>query len=223
MQAFDMFASNPLEGNAYGGSPPANPSKHWKSLQNARQRIGLMLVAHAKAQPQALLPHVALVANKIQELWAAGFIGTNEQCTLYDVVLAAASIADVQLQKQVTAAAIADSLTKGGLLCVLQSPQTAVTCAAAPVCELLHVLLHPVADLIAMQHQQSLTPLLSRGCFTEFVCLQFKCCYCQSCNFQSFVPKICTCAEKTAAYASFRPCKHLHVQPMLLHSNHISS
>ena len=96
-----MYAANPLEGNAYGGIPPAKPTPRWKELQTARQRVGLMLVAHAKAQPQALLPHLADLANKTQELWAAGIIGTNEQSTLYDVVLAAASGADVQLQKQV--------------------------------------------------------------------------------------------------------------------------
>lgn len=96
-----MYATNPLEGNAYGGIPPAKPIPQWKELQTARQRIGLMLVAHAKAQPQALLPHLADLANKTQELWAAGVIGTNEQSTLFDVVLAAASGADLQLQKQV--------------------------------------------------------------------------------------------------------------------------
>ena len=131
LQAFDMYASNPLEGNAYGGSPPADPSPQWKHLQTARQRIGLMLVAHAKAQPQALLPHVADVANKTQELWAAGLIGTNEQCTLYDVVLAAASIAEVQLQKQVTATATAGMLTQTfSMSC--RSPPRALTCAAIP-------------------------------------------------------------------------------------------
>ena len=96
-----MYVTNPLEGNAYGGIPPAKPTPQWKELQTARQRIGLMLVAHAKAQPQALLPHLADLANKTQELWAAGVIGTNEQSTLFDVVLAAASGADLQLQKQV--------------------------------------------------------------------------------------------------------------------------
>lgn len=101
LQAFDMYANNPLEGNAYGGIPPAKPTPQWKELQTARQRIGLMLVAHAKAQPQALLPHLADLANKTRELWAAGVIGTNEQSTLFDVVLAAASGADLQLQKQV--------------------------------------------------------------------------------------------------------------------------
>ena len=101
LQAFDMYAANPLESNAYGGIPPAKPSPQWKELQTARQRIGLMLVAHAKAQPQALLPHLAALANKTQELWAAGVIGTNQQSTLFDVVLAAASGADLQLQKQV--------------------------------------------------------------------------------------------------------------------------
>ncbi|KAL3150212.1 hypothetical protein ABBQ32_000071 [Trebouxia sp. C0010 RCD-2024] len=100
-KAFNMYATNPLEGNAYGGIPPAKPTPQWKELQTARQRIGLMLVAHAKAQPQALLPHLAALANKTQELWAAGVIGTNEQSTLFDVVLAAASGADLQLQKQV--------------------------------------------------------------------------------------------------------------------------
>jgi len=53
-----MYTSNPLEGNAYGGVPPAKPTPEWKELQTARQRVGLMLVAHAKAQPQALLPHL---------------------------------------------------------------------------------------------------------------------------------------------------------------------
>ena len=96
-----MYVTNPLEGNAYGGIPPAKPTPQWKELQTARQRIGLMLVAHAKAQPQALLPHLAHLANKTQELWATGVIGTNEQSTLFDVVLAAASGADLQLQKQV--------------------------------------------------------------------------------------------------------------------------
>lgn len=101
LQAFDMYTSNPLEGNAYGGVPPAKPTPEWKELQMARQRVGLMLVAHAKAQPQALLPHLAALANKIQEMWAAGVIGTNEQSTLFDVILAAAAGADIQLQKQV--------------------------------------------------------------------------------------------------------------------------
>lgn len=96
-----MYTSNPLEGNAFGGVPPAKPTPEWKELQTARQRIGLMLVAHAKAQPQALLPHLAALANKIQELWAGGVIGTNEQSTLFDVILAAAAGADIQLQKQV--------------------------------------------------------------------------------------------------------------------------
>ena len=95
-----MYTSNPLEGNAYGGIPPAKPSPEWKELQMARQRVGLMLVAHAKTQPQALLPHLAALANKIQEMWAAGVIGTNEQSTLFDVILAAAAGADIQLQKQ---------------------------------------------------------------------------------------------------------------------------
>ncbi len=101
-QAFDMYTSNPLEGNAYGGVPPAKPTPEWKELQTARQRVGLMLVAHAKAQPQALLPHLAALANKIQEMWASGAIGTNEQSTLFDVILAAAAGADIQLQKQVS-------------------------------------------------------------------------------------------------------------------------
>ena len=101
MQAFDMYTSNPLEGNAYGGIPPAKPTPEWKELQTARQRVGLMLVAHARAQPQALLPHLAALANKTQEMWAGGVIGTNEQSTLFDVILAAAAGADIQLQKQV--------------------------------------------------------------------------------------------------------------------------
>lgn len=100
-KAFDMYTSNPLDGNAYGGVPPAKPTPEWKELQTARQRVGLMLVAHAKAQPQVLLPHLAALANKIQEMWASGAIGTNEQSTLYDVILAAAAGADIQLQKQV--------------------------------------------------------------------------------------------------------------------------
>ena len=98
-----MFTSNPLEGNAHGQVPPAKPTPEWKELQTARQRIGLMLVAHAKAQPQALLPHLAALANKTQEMWSVGVIGTNEQSTLYDVILAAAAGADLALQKQVIA------------------------------------------------------------------------------------------------------------------------
>ena len=96
-----MFNSNPLEGNGHGQVPPAKPTPEWKELQTARQRIGLMLVAHAKAQPQALLPHLAALANKTQDMWSAGVIGTNEQSTLYDVILAAAAGADLALQKQV--------------------------------------------------------------------------------------------------------------------------
>lgn len=126
-KAFDMYATNPLEGNAYGGIPPAKPTPQWKELQTARQRIGLMLVAHAKAQPQALLPHLAALANKTQELWAAGVIGTNEQSTLFDVVLAAASGADLQLQKQVV------EWVLGGVRTEWQSPafQAALASPAA--------------------------------------------------------------------------------------------
>lgn len=96
-----MFSSNPLEGNSQGGVPPAKPTPEWKELQTARQRIGLMLLAHAKAQPQVLLPHLAALASKSQELWQAGTININEQSTLYHVILAAAAGADVALQKQV--------------------------------------------------------------------------------------------------------------------------
>ena len=74
-----------------------------------------MLVAHARAQPQALLPHLAALANKTQEMWAGGVIGTNEQSTLFDVILAAAAGADIQLQKQVELTYI--WLTYGRLLC----------------------------------------------------------------------------------------------------------
>jgi len=35
-------------------------------------------------------------------MWASGAIGTNEQSTLFDVILAAAAGADIQLQKQVS-------------------------------------------------------------------------------------------------------------------------
>lgn len=100
-KAFDMYSSNPLEGDGHGRVPPPKPTLEWKELQTARQRIGLMLVAHAKAQPQALLPHLAALANKTQEMWTAGVINTNEQSTLYDVILAAAAGADFALQKQV--------------------------------------------------------------------------------------------------------------------------
>lgn len=128
LQAFDMYATNPLEGNAYGGIPPAKPTPQWKELQTARQRIGLMLVAHAKAQPQALLPHLAALANKTQELWAAGVIGTNEQSTLFDVVLAAASGADLQLQKQVGLHA-RQPITAWPLLMQCMSIDTCKSCA----------------------------------------------------------------------------------------------
>lgn len=96
-----MYESHPLEGNAHGAVPPAKPSAHWKDMQIARQRIGLMLVVHAKAQPQALLPHLAALANKTQDMWTAGSIGTGEKSNLFDVMLAAAAGADLQLQKQV--------------------------------------------------------------------------------------------------------------------------
>lgn len=96
-----MYESHPLEGNAHNAVPPAKPSAQWKDMQIARQRIGLMLVAHAKAQPQALLPHLAALANKTQDMWAAGSIGIGEASNLFDVMLAAAAGADLQLQKQV--------------------------------------------------------------------------------------------------------------------------
>lgn len=97
-----MYETHPLEGNAQGAVPPAKPSPQWKDMQIARQRIGLMLVVHARAQPQALLPHLAALANKTQQMWEAGSIGTGEKSNLFDVMLAAAGGADLQLQKQVS-------------------------------------------------------------------------------------------------------------------------
>lgn len=145
-----MYVTNPLEGNAYGGIPPAKPTPQWKELQTARQRIGLMLVAHAKAQPHALLPHLADLANKTQELWAAGVIGTNEQSTLFDVVLAAASGADLQLQKQVgdrickpTTASVSDDKAQWVLLLIVMQTCMDACCKQGLDCSFGGCQMHP--------------------------------------------------------------------------------
>ena len=54
MQVFEMFAYVTLEDDPRG-APPAHPGTGWRERYSARQRIGGLVLAYARAAPQVQL------------------------------------------------------------------------------------------------------------------------------------------------------------------------
>ncbi|KAK9825813.1 hypothetical protein WJX74_009906 [Apatococcus lobatus] len=99
-KAFDMFVSFPLEGDPKG-APPPNPWPEWKERHRARQIISNMLLVYSKEAPLAMMPHLAQLAQRIEQGWASGLLWAGERNVLMEALLAvAAHSPDPAIQSQ---------------------------------------------------------------------------------------------------------------------------
>ncbi|GAB4816646.1 hypothetical protein N2152v2_003692 [Parachlorella kessleri] len=81
--------------------PPGKPAAGWREGLQARQSVGMVLLAWAKETPAAFLPHLEGLATRVKELWEGGLVRAGERNVISEAILGAAVAGPQQLQLSV--------------------------------------------------------------------------------------------------------------------------
>jgi exportin-5 len=87
--------------------PPVNPPPGWREGLQARSDAAAVLLEYSKAAPQAFLPHLDGIGQRLNELWELRQLRPGERNAITEALLGASQAGSLELQTSLTEWALA--------------------------------------------------------------------------------------------------------------------